>query len=154
MIAIAAVLCTLGCEAAPLGESSDCPTRPVCEQNTLVTCGEDGQAVRTECGERRCASDAPTPLCVSPFALPCAAGADPVGCENGRIIDCDPDALYYLPRACDAGQFCVGEAEPRCVPVGEVGCDPDFWTPLCIEGERLQCTPQGMIEAVPARCAE
>lgn len=154
MIAIGAGACTWGCEAAPTGGSSDCPARPICEQNTLVSCDEDGQPVRTECGADRCASDAPTPLCVPAYALPCAAGDPPQGCQNGRIIDCDPNALYALPRPCPSGELCVGEAEPRCVLIDSVGCDPDFWTPLCIDDERLRCTPQGAIEAVPARCLD
>lgn len=79
-------------------------------------------------------------------------GDPPLRCENGRIVDCAEDALYYLVRACGPGQFCVGEDEPRCIESDQVSCNPDFWTPLCIEGERFSCTPQGALEAVEANC--
>lgn len=129
-----------------------CPAEPTCQENTLVSCGPDAGVQRTECGAARCASDAPVPRCVPATALPCDAGDPALRCENGRIVDCAADTLYYLARSCGSGQLCVGEDTPRCIAIAEVSCNADFWTPLCVDGERLSCTRQGRLEAVAADC--
>lgn len=142
----------LGCE--PVEDVSDpgCPATPICNQNAVLSCGEEAGVKRTECGALRCASDAPVAQCVPPTALPCQVGDAALRCENGRIVKCDEEALYFLLRPCESGQFCAGEGEPRCVGIANVSCNPDLWSPLCIEGERLTCTPQGRLEANPAEC--
>lgn len=143
------------CTACHPAEEADggtaCPPAPTCVQNTLVTCG-DGGVVEQPCGEARCAFDAPVPRCVPATALPCDPGAAPLRCENGRLVDCDPEAGYFLPRACDRGQFCAGDDPPRCLEAEQVRCRPDFWAPLCVAGERFECAARGVLEAVPDTC--
>jgi|JI10StandDraft_1071094.scaffolds.fasta_scaffold53956_2 hypothetical protein len=144
-------MCT-ACHPAEVADAgTSCPPEPTCAQNTLVTCGDAG-VVETPCGEARCAFDAPVPQCVPATALPCDPGAPAQRCENGRIVDCHPEAGYFLARACGPGLFCAGEDTPRCLAVSEVRCNPDFWSPLCVAGERFECDAPGSLRAVPADC--
>jgi len=151
-VAALGVFFTSACHPQPEADAgTDCPSVPYCAQNTLVRCADAGRT-ETPCGDERCALDAPVPRCISPNALPCDPGATAVRCENGRIVDCDSEAGYYLPRACGAGQYCAGEGTPRCVAVADVRCNPDLWAPLCVANERFECTPRGVLTAVPADC--
>ena len=76
-----------------------------CEGNSIRSCGDGGSVALTECLEgQRCASDSPTPQCVSINALPCEPdGGGPPPCKGdaGSTEYCDESARYLIDVPCD-----------------------------------------------------
>jgi hypothetical protein len=127
-----------GCE-----KPEDLGCGPRCEQNSLVTCDVDGDAIYTPCGEARCAADSPVPQCVPADALPCdSSQAGVLECLNGRALMCNPDSLYQVVQACPEGELCQegdDNTPPACIPVDQIECLPGIWVPLCIEDTEYTC---------------
>jgi hypothetical protein len=111
---------------------------PRCEQNTLITCDENNEDLRTPCDDQRCASDAPVPQCVPAEALPCDPEAPPEpACENGRRLACGAESAYLLATPCDPGSVCTG-ASATCLEASAITCSAN-WNAVCIANERFVC---------------
>jgi hypothetical protein len=147
-VGILAVGITL-CAACEVGDP-DPGCDPRCERNDLMTCDAEGAAVRTPCGDQRCAADSPVPQCVPAAALPCEPGADtPPACENGRVLVCDAEAAYLLASPCEPGAVCAGETA-TCREAAAIPCGAD-WNPVCVAGERFICVG-GRVAVERASC--
>lgn len=114
--------------------------------NTLVTCSDGGVPLQEECGEQRCAADAPVPFCVPADALPCVPDPREARCRNGHIIECAQNAGYLLERSCDPGMLCIGETpEAQCTRAESVRCQADRWTPLCVDEQLFRCDDRRLV---------
>lgn len=148
LAALALALLT-GCPAAEeTGEDAGCAVDgPYCERNTLHYCDDAGVQQTEDCGEQRCASDAPTPACVDPAALPCDPETSEPSCLNGLLRACDEDTLYPADEDCGSGRLCREvEGESACRPLGELRCDAETWVPLCVGGRRITCDGGALVE--------
>lgn len=147
----------MGCHGEPQEGPEGCSLQPVCQGNTVVVCTPDAEGkvklTETPCGDERCAADAPTPQCVPATALPCEPGSPPIGCQNGQVIACNPEAGYLRPQACGPGEFCVeAQDAPYCVAAEGQTCIQGRWITLCVAGERFECDSMGKVIVVAGEC--
>ncbi len=113
---------------------------PVCARNVLQSCAPDGGVLRLDCGEARCAFDAPEPACVPAHALPCDPTQTAPSCENGERLECPPLLGYRVRTPCGDHRLCQLEGGlPVCVTVAGTSCRPADFAPLCLEGRRIEC---------------